>query len=525
MKKQIVIWIIAMILMIGMGNAAAISEKNFDLWDGSIDTSWAEDYSTSSDFTLTTAAQLAGLRNLVWEGKNFENKIIRLGANMDFNHLNWKYGIGGRKDNSWGAGTNLQFKGTFAGDGYVLKNISINPNIPDASEAAGQNVDDETLSKNSALGFFGYTAAAGICGVNLENVTITFHNTQGDTGNNILYQVGGLAGFSADSSYSACTVKSISFCGGWAAYADIPADVNIGGLIGDLHSGKVYNCYVDTIDYTKMTQGRINSRAYKAGLLCVTNSGPTISNVYVVNMKYDKEHKTELWEGNEEYDMYNFNTAIYCRKNTDTAYHTFNTNGKIFTDRYDYRRSSDLLTGVEEPVVATVFSEDSGFETMIKDGVSVSTMVDLREFGVPYPVTAAEKIFAVTAVCYDGDREVSDLSQVTGNTVEIKFKSYNTTGVEQTFDVLAGGYMGNILQQVQLSAVTLTNTISAPPAGRWDAWQPWAYGKTEEEMAKAQIVEGSFRINKEDFDKISIFCWNSVQQLTPLSPVYAIAAE
>ena len=516
MLKKLLISVMALITAVGMMNVSAAYVPEFSVWDGSIDTSWAENYDSDSIFTIETAAQLAGLRNLVWEGKNFANKLIRLNANIDLNNLNWKYGIGGRKDSSWGENTNLQFKGEIRGNGYIIKNLSINPNLSDASEESGNNVSDDVLGQNICYGFLGYTSSGTVGGINLENVSVTFPNTQKD----MLYQIGGLAGFTADTVYSACTVKNIKFCGGWFAYAGTPCDLNIGGLIGDMNSGTVNNCYTNGVDYTTMKNGRINSRAYKSGLLCVSTSSPTINNSYAVNMKYDRDGKTELWTDYWQYNTRNFDTFVYCRKNGDSSYHTFKTNGKVYTDNYDHRREEDLVSGAEDKATAAVFGENFDFAPALKgegdNAKTVYTMIDLSEYGIKYPVTGAEKIFAVKPVFYSNGAEIDTLEDA-GSDLTVKFKSYNTTGQAQSFDLIEAGYTDGKLADVHKESVSLSKNVPVTEPERWEQWQPYVYGKTAEELAVSQETEGEVSAKADGINALKVFCWESMESQQPIA--------
>lgn len=53
-------------------------------WDGTtVDTSWYDDNTTDTEFTISDSADLAGLAELVNEGNNFSGKTIKLGADID----------------------------------------------------------------------------------------------------------------------------------------------------------------------------------------------------------------------------------------------------------------------------------------------------------------------------------------------------------------------------------------------------------------------------------------------------------
>ena len=67
------------------GNEAQLSETPAPgtPWNGTSDKSWYKDDTDS--FTITTAEQLAGLAELVNDGNKFENKTIKLGADIYLN--------------------------------------------------------------------------------------------------------------------------------------------------------------------------------------------------------------------------------------------------------------------------------------------------------------------------------------------------------------------------------------------------------------------------------------------------------
>ena len=88
-------------------NAAAVE----DIWDGTSDTNWYNDNET--EFTLTTAEELAGLAALVNKGNTFENKTVKLGGNINLSGSEWtSIGSGGQ---GW--------RGTFDGQNYQINNL------------------------------------------------------------------------------------------------------------------------------------------------------------------------------------------------------------------------------------------------------------------------------------------------------------------------------------------------------------------------------------------------------------------
>ena len=89
-----------------------------DEWDGTSDTSWYNENDT--EFTLTSAEQLAGFRDLVDGGNTFAGKTVTLGTDIDlankpFDPIGFGY---------YNAETNTRvFMGTFDGAGHTIYNL------------------------------------------------------------------------------------------------------------------------------------------------------------------------------------------------------------------------------------------------------------------------------------------------------------------------------------------------------------------------------------------------------------------
>lgn len=122
------------------------------LWDGvATDTTWYE--ASEQQFTLTTAAQFAGLAQLVNEGNTFAKKTILLGADLDLNGQEWTP-IGG-------ADTGKTFAGTFDGQNHTVSNLKITRAL-------------ENTGKNNRIGLFGAgTSAARIQNFTLRNAEVS----------------------------------------------------------------------------------------------------------------------------------------------------------------------------------------------------------------------------------------------------------------------------------------------------------------------------------------------------------------
>ena len=94
-----------------------------DVWDGSSDTSWYNENDT--EFTLTTAEQFAGFRDLVDAGNTFEGKIVKLGADIDLDKKPFDpIGFGYYDNDDSDGKTNYRvFMGTFDGGNHTIYNL------------------------------------------------------------------------------------------------------------------------------------------------------------------------------------------------------------------------------------------------------------------------------------------------------------------------------------------------------------------------------------------------------------------
>ena len=154
-------------------------EINADDWDGTSDTSWYD--ASKTEFTLTTAEQFAGFRDLVDGGNTFEGKTVKLGKDIDlagksFNPIGYGYAHSGGQ----------VFMGTFDGGNYTIYNLYQNgwelgysygtqggglfASIKNASiknlAISGANIVMECVDMGIVVGY-----AQGEC--NFENIVVT----------------------------------------------------------------------------------------------------------------------------------------------------------------------------------------------------------------------------------------------------------------------------------------------------------------------------------------------------------------
>lgn len=190
-----------------------------DTWTAFADVSWYN--TTDTTFSLSNAAQLAGLAKLVQNGNTFENKTIELSVNADLGAHIWiPIGYNHQKP----------FKGIFKGNNHTLTNLMIN------------------RENGDYLGLFGFTSGAQISDITVDTAKIQGKDTMGTLIGNMLggslknahaknitivaqynpafttsgYNTGGLCG-------SAVTDALVENC---SAQGYVGGFVQIGGLIG-----------------------------------------------------------------------------------------------------------------------------------------------------------------------------------------------------------------------------------------------------------------------------------------------------
>ena len=233
-------------------------EAEYDSWNAAADSDWYN--TTDTEFTLTSAEQLAGLADLVNGSKDtFAGKTVKLGADIDLNDIAWTP-IGNKAD-----GWKSTFNGTFIGTGYTISNLSV--------------------TGEKGVGLFGYVGnAAHIEGVTIDSAYVS--------GNDYVGAVMG-SGYLAANCLKNCTVKNaeiiampyltadgVTYDGGAKAGAVAGYAIN-----GNITGNKAINCsvtaYRDLGGIAGMVDGENRS---------VTVSGNSVENVtltYVGAQPYD----------------------------------------------------------------------------------------------------------------------------------------------------------------------------------------------------------------------------------------------
>ena len=214
--------------------------KKKDTWDGTSDTSWYND--TDTEFTLTTAEQLAGLAELVDGGNTFEGKTIKLDKDFDLKYIP----EGATEPKSFEpAGSfsdNVSFKGVFDGQGHTISNMYQNGwalqngywDGPEYGMGLFSLVEDATV-KNLVIDAASLPTEANIIGVVaggaggecvFENISVT----GAYLGNHSWYS-GGLVGWAeGDQKFINCDIDATSCISSqWGDFNNAN-----GGLVGGI---------------------------------------------------------------------------------------------------------------------------------------------------------------------------------------------------------------------------------------------------------------------------------------------------
>jgi hypothetical protein len=227
------------------GGTSWTSESNYDI-------SW---YTGSSPYTISTAAQLAGLAYLVNNGNFFLGKTIILGASVDVSAYLWiTIGTNGK-----------HFDGTFSGQNNVVNGLYIN--AATNNQGLFGNVNGAAINNLGVVNGFVQSSAdsdGGIVGSAFGSAITSCYNTGSvtATGTSSLY-AGGVVGYTYATTITNCyNTGNVTATGASSQF--------IGGVVGDALSGTVTSCY-NTGDVT----GAGNDTGGVAG-----HSGAVVQNCY-----------------------------------------------------------------------------------------------------------------------------------------------------------------------------------------------------------------------------------------------------
>ncbi len=264
MKKRVLSVLLSLVMLIGLFPTAVlateeagiepvvetVAETDAAVWDGtSVNTEWYSEGET--EYTISTAADLAGLAKLVNEGNSFSGKTVKLGADIDLDNQEWTP-IGGTD-------TGKSFAGTFDGEKsetetYTISNLNITRGL-------------DNVAANNRVGLFGRTdSPAEIKNITIENATVK----------GSLF-VGALVGYPyTGKGIINCHVKgTIQVDGYWY----------VGGLAGSGYASPIQNCSVigDGTDssHVTITGGYVGGIIGQRGEGNMITTGCAVQNITV----------------------------------------------------------------------------------------------------------------------------------------------------------------------------------------------------------------------------------------------------
>ncbi len=240
--------------------------------NGLYDISWYK--TNTSEYTLTTAAQLAGLSYLVNNGfTNFSNKTVYLGNDIDVSPYEW-YTIG--------IDYNTRFKGTFDGNKHTIRGLYILINEKNPQENIGlfgyienASIKNVTINGDIDIMYDSYTNSVAHSGLLVGYAVRSKIDHVFAKGNIINHRsetncysytniIGGVVGYSS----GGCTIQYCRFEGLlefktksaiYSAYKSLGAD--IGGIVGHCSdsNGIIYFCEVSNLKINFDAQSSSNS--------------------------------------------------------------------------------------------------------------------------------------------------------------------------------------------------------------------------------------------------------------------------
>ena len=263
-----------------------VAADNVDVWDKSVDTSWYN--TTSTEFTLTTAEQLAGLAQIVngtadgITADTFKSKTIKLGANIQLQsdadmagYATWSTTVA--PTNEWvpiGSYDIGYFAGTFDGQGHTISGMYMNE---DSAQSYGGRAALFGWVNGAVFNNFTVTKSYA-AGINCTAIVAAFQNGSAPSFTNIIV---------TDSTVYSSTDKANKI-GNTDSDGYSLLMGKMGGFSNDLN---FTNCHVD---------GYIDSD-YAGGAMVGYLSGGSMSNINIINcssdVSFNKRYKDDRGSG------------------------------------------------------------------------------------------------------------------------------------------------------------------------------------------------------------------------------------
>ena len=259
------------------------------------DTSWYNENETK--FTISNAAELAGLSALLLQDSKWSNVVAGMGGRPDE-----LPDISGLKNATITLANDIdlsghswvpieQFSGTFDGQGHTISNMSVTAGVTNSAGLFGygsatvQNVKLENVyvvSANSSVG--GIIGDAGT-GAKIENCTVDGTILYTGTGTDAWSSaVGGVVGTASNVTITGC--KFISGLVYSKTVVGNNTNGGIGGIVGEANSSTISGCTNNGTVYTKATSnnaGGIAGRIVNSTVTECSNTGAVKAGAGIAN--------------------------------------------------------------------------------------------------------------------------------------------------------------------------------------------------------------------------------------------------
>ena len=222
-----------------------------DKLEGEADTSWYVGHEEEAEYTLTSAEQFAGFRDLVDSGVTFAGKTVKLGVDIDLEVKNENSELVSFDPIGKGYVHNggQAFMGIFDGQGHTVSNLF----------QSGWDLG-YYYGQSCGMGLFGWIGDSTIKNVNLDNAEISMEAVV----------MGGIAGYAAGD----CTFENINVTN--TQIANYNWDT--GGIVGQVYgSGSNFVFKNITVDATNTISGHWGTWDVSAGgIIGRTADGVTV---------------------------------------------------------------------------------------------------------------------------------------------------------------------------------------------------------------------------------------------------------
>lgn len=257
-KKLLAALILAMVAILCFSNVSLVAvsaeapatNSSVSVYDGTPDTTWFQ--KDVKEYTLTTAAQFAGLATVCKNNGSLAGYTIRLGCDMVFNSGDAsKWSAGNKPAYSYTPIPN--FDGTLDGCGHIISGLYYNSNQGDVGLISKSA---QGVIKNLGIVNSGFTTTGSRCGSLIGAVVekssgITIENVYSDVLISANNQAGGIVGMGGKES-------NIKFTKCVFAGSATAAKVYSGGMLGE--DGGAKAVFTDCINL-----GSIQAKGNRAG--------------------------------------------------------------------------------------------------------------------------------------------------------------------------------------------------------------------------------------------------------------------